>query len=198
MTYEPKYSAKWVHKDSLVNFEQYLTPMGNTNLQFLEIGAFEGLSTNYFSEKFLIGENNNITCIDPWIKYSESSVTKMSQYDEWINEGTYEIFINNTKHNSDKIIIKKGFSKDVLPELVKGTYDFIYVDGDHSEVTVWLDAICSFPLLKINGIIIFDDYKWNHGDKSPEKAINRFMEEYSSRLEILKINYQVVLRKIKE
>jgi predicted O-methyltransferase YrrM len=34
------------------------------------------------------------------------------------------------------------------------SYDFIYVDGDHSEDAVWLDAIYSFKILRKNGIIV--------------------------------------------
>ena len=101
------------------------------------------MGTNYFIDNFLTGNNSLITCIDPWIKYSESTITKMNEYEHLINENTYDNFINNTNYNKDKIIIKKRLSYDILPTLEK-IYDFIYIDGDHSEKTVWLDAIYSF------------------------------------------------------
>ena len=44
------------------------------NINFLEIGSFEGLSTNYFIDNFLNGKNCYITCIDPFIKYGESNL----------------------------------------------------------------------------------------------------------------------------
>ena len=94
-----------------------------------------------------------------------------------------------------KIIIKKGLSKEILLEL-HSEYDFIYIDGDHSEAAVWVDAILSFNILKINGIIIFDDYEWNTDDKSPKKAIDRFIQEYNSKIKILFINGQVGVQKI--
>ena len=68
--------------------------------------------------------------MDPWIKYSDSTVTKMKEWDYAINEETYSIFISNTRDNSEKIIIKRGLSKDILATL-HPEYDFIYIDGDH-------------------------------------------------------------------
>jgi len=170
------------------------------NIMFLEIGSFEGYSANYFIENFLQGDNSTITCVDPWINYSDSTITKIKEWDSIINPKTYNVFINNTKMNSNKIIIKRGLSKDILPTL-DSEYDFIYIDGDHSELAVWIDATLSFDILKINGILIFDDYIWSAGDKyssdtSPKKAIDRFIEEYKSKIKVLFINNQVGIQKI--
>lgn len=165
------------------------------NINFLEIGSFEGLSTNYFIDNFLHGKNCYITCIDPFIKYGESTLTKMSEWDCYINESTYDKFMNNTSKNRDKIILKRGLSVDILPTL-ESIYDFIYVDGDHSEDAVWLDAIYSFRILRKEGIIVFDDYEWNTGKKSPKAAIDRFLQEYKDLIEIIDINNQVVIKKL--
>jgi predicted O-methyltransferase YrrM len=189
---EIRYTVNWF---SPRNFKvlEYLKFVDNVN--FLEIGSFEGLSTNYFIDNFLCGKNSFITCIDPFIKYGESTLTKMSEWDVYINESTYDKFINNTFNNRDKIILKRGLSADILPTLEQ-IYDFIYVDGDHSEDAVWLDAIYSFKILRKNGIIVFDDYNWNTGKKSPKAAIDRFLNEYKDFIEVLDINNQVIVRKI--
>ena len=193
-TIPPIYSKIWFNPKYFEILDKF---KGLNNLNFLEIGSFEGYGTNYFVDKYLTGANCLITCIDPWIKYSVSTVTNINGYDNLINEETYNIFKNNTMKNQDKIIIKKGFSNDILPQLDK-IYDFIYVDGDHSEKTVWNDAINSFAILKNNGILIFDDYTWNEGDKSPKKAIDRFLLEYKDYIKVLNINYQVCIMKIGE
>ena len=104
---------------------------------------------------------------------------------------------NNTKYNKNNIIIKRGLSVDILPVLEK-IYDFIYIDGDHSEKAVWIDAIFSFNKLVIGGIIIFDDYLWNVGDKSPKNAIDKFMDEYKNHIEIISINNQVIIKKLSD
>ena len=193
-TITPIYNKVWFNPKYFKILNKF---KGLNNLNFLEIGSFEGYGTNYFIEQFLTGSNCLITCIDPWIKYSVATVSNINGYDNLINEDTYNIFKNNTIKNQDKIIIKKGFSNDILPKLDK-IYDFIYVDGDHSEKTVWNDAINSFAILKINGILIFDDYTWNEGAKSPKNAIDRFLLEYKDYIKVVSINYQVCVMKIKD
>jgi len=188
-----KYSEIWFKPESFTVLNKF---KNINNVKFLEIGSFEGYSTNYFIENFLNGDNSTITCIDPWIKYSESTITKMSQWDNVINENAYNIFINNTADNSNKIIIKRGLSIDILPTLDSSTYDFIYIDGDHSEKSVWIDAIFSFEKIKIGGIIIFDDYNWNVGDKSPKNAIDKFIIEYKEYINHIFINDQVIITKL--
>jgi predicted O-methyltransferase YrrM len=191
-TLAPQYSNIWFQPSTFSVLDKY---KNIDNVMFLEIGSFEGYGTNYFINNFLNGNNSRITCVDPWIKYSESTITHMSEWDAMINENTYNIFINNTKMNSNKIIIKRGLSKDILPSL-NAEYDFIYIDGDHSEAAVWVDATLSFDILKIDGIIIFDDYNWGVGDKSPKNAIDRFIQQYNSKIKILFIGGLVGIQKI--
>jgi len=191
---KPKYSNIWFNPLNYAILEQY---KNRDNIKFLEIGSFEGYSANFFIEHYLTGNNSTITCVDPWIKYSESTVTNMIEWDNVINESTYDIFINNTVLNAGKTIVKRGLSKDILSTLQK-EYDFIYIDGDHSEKAVWVDATLSFDKLKVGGIMIFDDYSWNVGDKSPKNAIDTFLVEYKSKVEVLFINHQVGVTKISE
>ena len=189
-----KYNACWFCPSSFDILNQY---RNKNDINFLEIGSFEGMATNYFIDTFLTGNNSFVTCVDPWIKYSESTVTKMNEWDDFINEDTYDIFITNTNYNKNKIIIKKGLSRDILPNLEK-IYDFIYIDGDHSEKAVWLDAVHSFDILRNNGIIIFDDYLWNTGEKSPKNAIDKFLKIYKNFIEVVNIGYQVTIKKIND
>jgi hypothetical protein len=189
-----KYNISWF---SPTNFEVLNQYKNKSDINFLEIGSFEGMGANYFIDNFLSGNNSFMTCVDPWIKYSDSTVTKMSGWDNFINESTYDIFLANTNYNKKKLIVKKGFSCNVLPTLEK-KYDFIYIDGDHSEKAVWLDAIYSFKILRVNGIIIFDDYLWNTGDKSPKNAIDKFLLEYKNCIKVISINHQVTVKKISD
>lgn len=78
------------------NFKLLEVYKNKNNINFLEIGSFEGMGTNYFIDNYLTGENSFITCIDPWIKYSESTITKMNGWDNLINNNTYNIFISIT------------------------------------------------------------------------------------------------------
>lgn len=72
--FTPTYSRVWFSPSNFTILDKY---KNQDNINFLEIGSFEGYSANYFINTFLKGENSKITCIDPWIKYSDSTITKM-------------------------------------------------------------------------------------------------------------------------
>jgi predicted O-methyltransferase YrrM len=80
------------------------------------------------------------------------------------------------------------------------TYDFIYIDGNHTTVGVLLDAELSWPKLKSGGILAFDDYTWTHesGDPrlAPKVGIDLFLHRHEGDYEVLDINTQVWIRKI--
>ena len=124
----------------------------------------------------------------------------MPNWDNFINEETYDIFVNNTYNNKDNIIIKRGLSQDIIPSLPNNHYNFVLIDGDHSEDAVWMDATYSFPKLKADGIMIFDDYDWSSGKCNPKLAIDRFIGEYKNKIKILGLppdtGNQVVVQKI--
>ena len=179
------------------NFDKYLSHLKDKDVHFLEIGSYEGLSANYFCDKFLTSTNSTMTCIDPWIKYSDSTVTKMTEYDNIINESCYDKFLKNIEKNKEKIIIKRDLSQNVYKDLVDTFYDFAYIDGDHSEQAVWNDAINCFLKLKKDGIMIFDDYKWGSGKMSPKKAIDRFLIEYQDKIHSYGVHKnQVIVKKL--
>jgi predicted O-methyltransferase YrrM len=39
-------------------------------------------------------------------------------------------------------------------------FDLIYVDGSHTAPDVLSDAVLAFQLLRVGGVMIFDDYLW--------------------------------------
>ena len=82
-------------------------------------------------------------------------------------------------------------------------FDFIYIDGSHMASDVLSDAILSFELLKIDGIMGFDDYLWKLPNTdnlltNPKIAIDTFTNIFSFRIQILvTLNHQVYIKKIK-
>jgi hypothetical protein len=44
--------------------------------------------------------------------------------------------------------------------------------------------------------MIFDDYNWNTGKKSPKNAVDKFLKEYHDKIKILFINDRVGIEKI--
>jgi predicted O-methyltransferase YrrM len=97
----------------------------------------------------------------------------------------------------ENVRFMKGDSASVLPSLKK-KYDFIYIDGDHTEEAVYRDATNAWPLLKAEGILAFDDYLWGqdvHPELRPKLAIDRFLEEKQGEYVLLSQDYQVWVQK---
>jgi len=78
------------------------------------------------------------------------------------------------------------------------SFNFIYVDASHQSLDVYLDSILAWKLLKIGGIIVFDDYLFNKGDilNSPYEAVEKFKKNYIDDIVILHQDYRVYLKKI--
>jgi hypothetical protein len=186
-----RYTKNWLNHNAFNALNKF---KGLDNLNFLEIGSFEGQSANFFIDNYLTGSNCYITCIDPWIEYSQSTVGNIQGWDEYINPSTYNLFISNTQHNKDKIIVYKHLSQEILHKL-DPVYDFIYIDGDHTTSAVMYDAVNGFKLLKNKGILIFDDYDWVQGSNRPKIAIDSFLEEYKNELNVIEIGSQITIEK---
>jgi len=103
----------------------------------------------------------------------------------------------------------KGYSDLILAKLISDphiprAFDFIYIDGSHQAPDVLADAILAFRMLRVGGIMAFDDYLWfehlPYGKdpiRSPKIAIDAFTNIYSRKLNILSAPlYQLYIQKI--
>ncbi len=173
------------------------------NINFLEVGCFEGRSTVWLLDNILTHATSKITCIDTF----EGSIEHHNDYTyRDIIPQLYDTFCHNISTYRDRVIVKRSYSQDALKELKdnKNYYDFVYIDADHHASSVLEDAVLSFPLLKQNGILIFDDYNWGepviNGEINlnvPQPAINAFLQIYANKIEIIDIVYnQVIIRKL--
>ena len=187
------FTVDWFSRN-IPAWTHYLKELKNKpNLNFLEIGSFQGRSTVWLLENILTDDTSKITCIDTF-EGSEEHITNFSEH----IKNLYDVFMHNISKFKDKVIIKKNKSQIILKQLIE-TYDFIYIDGDHKASSVLEDAVLSFSLLKSGGIMIFDDYLWFAMKKyidNPKSAIDAFLEIYSDKINILFKDYQVIIEKI--
>ena len=85
------------------------------------------------------------------------------------------------------------------------SFDFIYVDGSHVARDVLADAVVSFKLLKIGGIMVLDDYLWHQKPpfegnvlQIPKLAIDAFVNLHLDVIDIIRAPiYQTVIRRTK-
>ena len=172
-----------------VNIKEYICKQIN----YLEIGTFYG--ANLLSVANTYGRHNDskLYCIDPWEDYDD--------YNEYknIQPSIYNSFIDNLNNSGvkEKIIVNRGYSNVEILKFQDNFFDIIYVDGNHEPEYVLEDAVLSFRKLKINGIMIFDDYGWGGPDLT-QKGIDGFLNGYHKRIKFLGLKHsQVFIQKIK-
>jgi predicted O-methyltransferase YrrM len=199
------FTENWFNDDGL----SILNELGvKKELHILEVGSFEGKSTIWFLDNILQNKNSTITCVDPWMNYSQDhdSLNSYNNEDnEWMltERKTKEIFLHNIieSGDSDKVIIRQGFSNKILPSLIteQKMYDIIFIDGNHTAPYVMMDSIMSWGVLKKGGILIFDDYTWGLDRTTtlrPKESVDYFMLTFADYITELYSNYRKIIKKL--
>ena len=177
---------------------------GQPNLHAVEIGSYEGRSAVWLLENILTAPDSRLTCIDKFEMDDEFHEIvdrmKLAIPQHADIEGVFDANIRAT--GAEKKVRKlKGRSVEMLRNLPLDSYDLIYIDGSHTARNVLTDAVLCWDLLKINGIMIFDDYRWNVFTedvlKSPQPAIDAFMHCFDGEFVLIERDYQIMLRKTK-
>jgi len=173
------YTNCWFRSDI---FEPYTSKFSTRRVTGIEIGCFEGRSTNWLVENWCKFEESKLLCIDPFTGSEEHTASDKN--------GLFERFKHNTRSNSHKLELIKKESVYALPELISSglVVDFIYVDGDHHNLSVMIDAILSDRLLARGGHLIFDDYNWRLNLDTydrPRDAIDYFCRINGDRYSVL-------------
>jgi hypothetical protein len=181
----PTYTNNWFEITGKANFEKYVLPLKDNNCRFLEVGCYEGQTSNWLMKN----TDAHLAVID----------TFAGGQDLPDEVNLRERFMENTKRYADRIQMFVGKSQEELRGFPHDNYDFIYVDGSHLAGDTLEDAVLAFRLLKKGGIMIFDDYTWGAGMgfyDIPRTGIDAFILVFGNQLEVLEKNSQMVIRKL--
>lgn len=171
--------------------------------KILEIGSYEGQSTCFLIEKLSDGTDLEVHALDNWeggIEHQAEEVD-MSVVEQNFN---FNVQLASKNKSNIKIYKHKGYSDALMPKMLasgmKNYFDLVYIDGSHEAPDVLSDAIMGFQLLKIGGIMAFDDYLPplnNNPLETAKPAIDSFTNVYFKKIEILRDddNYQLLMRK---
>lgn len=159
-------------------FKSYINRGRKSPISMLEIGSFEGRSTKWFLQNVLHHPQDKIHCIDP------------HRYNPGDAESKFWRSVVDT-NGIGKLVKHKAIAERTMSTFNQHSFDIIYVDGNHDGVAVLIDALNSFRVCKIGGIILFDDYlmpakteRWNFAN-STKKAIDTFSDFYRQSLEFV-------------
>ncbi len=80
-----------------------------------------------------------------------------------------------------RVVFHQGDSSLALAALEDVTFDWIYIDGDHSLEGVTKDVAAALPRLRQGGLLFFNDYtRWSPGESIPygiPKVVNGLVNE---------------------
>lgn len=163
---------------------EYLKPFVNANIQALQIGCFEGISTCWLLDYVLTCQSAKITCIDRFF---------------------LENFDNNVERTgaADKVGTLLGEPEQVLPTLTSESYGLIYLDvidviGCNLAEQAQRNAMLAWELLQPGGLMILDDYGLNDPirlGQEPKIGIDAFLAAVRPQGEVVYQGYQIIVKK---
>jgi predicted O-methyltransferase YrrM len=187
----PFYTSDWVSVNTKYHWDIVLKELkGKPNLRFMEIGAFQGRSANWFVENILTHPTSRLHCVDNFLHLATPRIQR----------GLEETFFYNIQPYQDKITTHLCSSEQVGELFQPDTFDMIYVDGSHYADHVYRDLKLCLPLLKPGGIMMIDDYCWSDPmyteAQLPKGGIDRFLNEHENLIELLHKDYQVSFKRL--
>jgi len=161
-----RFRKKWFRNRNQVTFSTFLTNRFRRGRPYriLTVGVFEAAAEVWLLQHVATHRDSRIISIDPW-----ASTTKLGQ--DFMEEA-YRNALHNVSPWGDKIRLIRGTSQEVLAEAIRthrlfgvrvGSFDLVYLDGDHSLEPVRQDAEHALKLVHPGGWIVFDDVRQDKG-----------------------------------
>ena len=171
------------------------------NIKLLEIGSWEGRSSCWLLDNVLTHPSSRITCIDTFEgSFEHTEVFKFADTYLQSLEARFDFNINQASA-SERVHKLIGKSNEILRTLPLNTYDIAYIDGSHIASDVLEDAVLVWKLVKIGGLIIFDDYPFSFSEKplwNTSVAVDAFLTIFSDKLQLTHKAYQVIIEKTQD
>ena len=168
-----------------------LSEFRNQHVEVLEIGSWEGRSAIFFLEFLPL---SHITCIDTFQGQPEraSSTPSIVQF----VEARFDANLSPYGNRMEKMKMRSDEALRSLT-LARRAFDVVLIDGSHDRDDVALDTKLSWPMLRPQGVLIWDDYEGRSGepaDRRPKPAIDAFLAAHDDCTE-LRRGYQVIVRR---
>lgn len=158
----------------------------------LEVGAFEGRSAVFMIEHAAPHGPLELVCIDTWSGGVEHGALDMQSVEARFDRN---IARAQAKFSGVSVTKIKSDSAMALAQLLSGhagSFDVVYIDASHQAPDVLADAVLGFKLLRIGGVMAFDDYLWHlepGGQQDllnmPKPAIDAFVNIHMRKLTVV-------------
>lgn len=139
-----------------------------------EIGTWRG---GFAAEILRIKQPERIYLVDPWRFVSRfptrwyGGVKAKDQSD--MDEIAAAVERRFSKDN--RVLVRRMTSGEFFEAHQAERFDWVYIDGDHSEEAAYADLSAAWPLVRAGGILSGDDYFWTEAGRRPvAAAVQRF------------------------
>lgn len=133
---------------------------GRDNVRVLEIGPWMGCVTVALA-RIVRDFDGKVFCCDAWRGTPADDLSWISRHRDIFAAFWRRICRAGLQ---DIVIPMRGLSQDVMPVLASGSFDFVYIDGDHRYEGVKHDIEQARRLIKRGGMIAGHDYDDVHPD----------------------------------
>lgn len=154
----------------------YIRRMRGDNIKGIEIGTARGEGAYYILEQ--CPNVKKLYTIDPYKEYTDwVGVISQDTLDR-----QEEIAKKNLAKWGDRVEMVKEQSKKASYRFKKEDFDFVFIDGDHSEEVAYKDMVKYYEKVKKGGIFAGNSYNL----ETVRNAIKRFQNETKARNPIQK------------
>jgi len=178
-------------------FNDVLRSLCGQPLRFLEVGVYEGRGACWLLDRVLTHQESRYVGIDCW-------PTTMRYY-----QGNSELVKARAYHNLAGFNLQCGYQKativeqassagliQVLADFGPASFDVVYIDGDHTKLQCMIDTALAWPLLRVGGHLIWDDFLMQPPPEyDVRSAACLFLVLMAGELEVLKTGHQVIVRR---
>jgi len=167
--------------------EKYFRHVPKERLRALQVGAYTGDATIWLLNN---REIERLHDVDTWAGSEEKAHESLDfkSIEEYYDSRTADLRVVKCKMTSDEFF-----------NINDKTFNFIYIDGDHTALQTALDGLNAFKVLEPGGVMAFDDYEWNYnGDRylEPKRGVDAFLAVCKDRYRLLEVGYQVWIQKL--
>ncbi len=191
-----KKNEAWVsecEKAHGANWREWLGHLKGTPATGVELGTWMGESAEWMLDNIFTDPLSRYVCVDTFEGSEEHHLAGIDC------DSLLADTMERLSRFHDRKVIIRGLSQEVLKECAFSLVDFGYIDAAHDAMSVMRDAVLLFDILKVGGIMVFDDYAWTvmpDPVDCPKLGVDGFIAAYARRLEIIGWGYQAAVKKI--
>jgi predicted O-methyltransferase YrrM len=167
--------------------EKYFRHVPSVPLRALQIGTYTGDATDWLLKN---REIEFIHDVDTW----EGSEEVAHEVLDFVSVEAYY----DSRFKENKKVVKHKMTSDTFFWNNNRSYNFIYIDGDHTALQTAIDGLNGFRHLESGGVMAFDDYLWNYGGgeyREPKRGVDCVLNLCKGEYTMIESGYQVWIEK---